>query len=268
MKDQGMEFTKSPLNESVFGVCFDQIQGFRSTHYGLFWRKIRKQFQVYSDTAPLAPPPGQLIKIGFTDIPPLPRVCFSNNETNNLLQIQPDRFVYNWRRLAGEKDYIGYPSCKEEFFKNLLIFEEFLKKESLIESLAVRQCELTYINQAEQGSLWSRTDQVGRIFPILNSISQFQNAGFSFPEDFNCQFRTALPDDFGHLSAKFVTAQRQKDHQKVLQLILTVSVPLSEATISDISDLYDKAHKYILNAFSGLTSKDVRSQHWGQQNIS
>jgi uncharacterized protein (TIGR04255 family) len=265
MKKKEMKFTNPPLNESVFGIWFDHVQGFRAPHYGLFWSKIREQFQSCSDTAPLAPPPGQMVKMEFTDIPPLPRVWFSNDETNSLLQIQPDRFLYNWRRLAGEKDYIGYPSCKDNFLKNLLIFEEFLKEEGLSESLSVRQCELTYINQAEQAPLWSSADQVGKIFPILNSTNWPENTGLPFPENFNCQFRTTLPNDYGHISAKLVTAQRQEDHQKIFQLVLTVSGPSPEASISNISDWYDAAHEHILNAFSGLTSEEARLQHWGQK---
>ena len=82
----------------------------------------------------------------------LPRIWFVSKEQNMLIQIQDDRFLFNWRRMQvqNKEAYPRYSKIIEAFKTNLRIFQRFLEEEKL-ESVKPKKCELTYVNHIPKG---------------------------------------------------------------------------------------------------------------------
>jgi hypothetical protein len=45
-----------------------------------------------------------------------------------MIQVQPDRFLKNWRREGQGEQYSRYEACKSAFERDFTIFEDFLAK--------------------------------------------------------------------------------------------------------------------------------------------
>ena len=50
-----------------------------------------------------------------TNMPPLRRSWLVNQEGTNLLQVQEDRFLFNWKRTEAQPDYPSYENVISAF---------------------------------------------------------------------------------------------------------------------------------------------------------
>jgi len=108
-----VKFDKAPLSEVVGGVEFN-APDFSSIHFGLYWQTIRDRFP----TPPLDKPPIGGIEI-MASVPRLRRVWFESSDRKRFVQLQTDRFHYNWKGRSKEDEYphfdVLYPCFKQEW---------------------------------------------------------------------------------------------------------------------------------------------------------
>ncbi|MGZ8300004.1 MAG: hypothetical protein ACXWU5_06290, partial [Rhodoplanes sp.] len=64
------------------------------------------------------PQPGSAIQFEQFLSPPMPRYWFEKSGTPDLLQVQQDRIIHNWRKQEGE---LIYPSSLSDLTANSLI---------------------------------------------------------------------------------------------------------------------------------------------------
>ena len=150
-----IRFSNPPVIEVVCGVQFGNLERLFAPHHGIFWKSIRKEFPVVQEAPPLDPivesyeeGPSRLT-IGVSDRPPLPRVWLLSDNEQSLIQLQRDRFYYNWKRSDNKVPYPSYDRVIVEFERHLLAFQEFVAAEKLGE-IEFRQCELTYVNHIDK----------------------------------------------------------------------------------------------------------------------
>lgn len=147
-------FRSPPLDEVVLGIQFQPLAGFDVRHLGQLCERFNKQFPVVELQPPL---PAQIerfgqlsatptIKFEFGQIPLLPRVWLLGEAKNDLLQIQNDRLLRNWRRVDGTGQYPRYEQVRKAFLKDLEQVKSFLSFCQL-PAISVTQCEVTYVNQ-------------------------------------------------------------------------------------------------------------------------
>jgi len=74
---------------------------------------------------------------------------------NGLIQLQNNRFFYNWRKMHADEPYPRYGSVVKKFKANLELFQRFLEEEKL-GPFSPTECELTYINHILKGEGGSR----------------------------------------------------------------------------------------------------------------
>lgn len=151
------DFQKPPLTEVVLGVQFEPIAGFGSIHAGLFWNRIRKSFPEVEERPALQPvierfggrPPRDLkVQWEVVTAPPPTRYWFLNQKGDQLVQLQPDRFLHNWRKQGLDDAYPRYERIRAAFSDELDLFLAFLRDEGLSEPEP---------NQCEDGDgLWRR----------------------------------------------------------------------------------------------------------------
>src|SRR5207249_8292565 len=104
------------LTETALGVQFAPVEGWDIPHFGLFWHEIRRRYPRF-EVQPLLvseverpalefkhpqPPSVELVSR-----PPV-RCWFLNESNTELIQVQQDRFVHNWRKMVGSGAYLHY----------------------------------------------------------------------------------------------------------------------------------------------------------------
>jgi uncharacterized protein (TIGR04255 family) len=92
------------------------------------------------------------------------RVWFVNESGNELVQVQNDRFIRNWR--AMPKAAVPYPRWEEHvlprFLSEFEVFRKALAEEGL-GSPAINQLEVTYINHIWLNDVWKTHGDLNRI---------------------------------------------------------------------------------------------------------
>ena len=110
-------FNKPPVAEVVLGVQFSPLQGAHVGHVGMLWQRYRDRFPNVSQQLPISHTierpgvqfQGGLPTISMMALGEMPqRTWFVNSENTDLIQVQSDRFIRNWRRYHDST--IPYPS--------------------------------------------------------------------------------------------------------------------------------------------------------------
>jgi uncharacterized protein (TIGR04255 family) len=120
--------------------------------YGLFWSHIRDEFPVSEQAAPVIqeletfdgykPVAGQF-RIMPDDM--LPRAFFRNAEKGELVQLQPDRFSFNWIKTSADHCYPHSEAVLHRFYALFDRFTAFAAERQLGDIVPI-QCELTNVN--------------------------------------------------------------------------------------------------------------------------
>ena len=141
-----IKFKTPPINELIISTFFNPpLANLRSEHIGLFWATIKKDFPIVSQQPPIA---GGADIIG-PEVFPIPRYWFISEDQINLIQVQKNAFIFNWRRRNGDYPHF-FENLKPAFDKNFSVFEEFARAETETTNLPIDLCELTYVNAIER----------------------------------------------------------------------------------------------------------------------
>lgn len=175
------EFTNPPLIERALTVAFSPIELFSLGSYGLFWSEIRAEFPECQ-----AMPPVQLEIERFDGFTPrtaqiqlvgadmLPRAFFRNSERGELVQVQPDRFSFNWIKMGSDHAYPHSEAVLQRFFDLLDRFEQFLIAESM-GALTIVQCELTNVNVVPLTDVGDAFADVATVVRLAQLDDRFEN---------------------------------------------------------------------------------------------
>jgi uncharacterized protein (TIGR04255 family) len=68
-----------------------------------------------------------------------------SEDKHRLVQVQSDRFVYNWRKVEGQGRYPRLNDVLPEFWDRCQVFQTLLADRGL-PPLSLNQCELSYFN--------------------------------------------------------------------------------------------------------------------------
>lgn len=146
------KFINPPLIERAISVAFEPLSSFSLGHYGLFWAEIVSEFPVSESLDPVAVEVERFagfhpVQTGIQILPGsmMPRAGFRNPEAGELVQIQPDRFGFNWIKTSDDHRYPHSEKTLERFFTLYDQFLTFAARHDLGEVRLV-QCELTNVN--------------------------------------------------------------------------------------------------------------------------
>lgn len=110
-------FNRPPVVEVAVGIQFEAVERLRNPHLGLLWDRYRKEFPKLeerharppvSESFEAAPAGQRQVRLQMLDRPDVSLVWFVSEEGNELIQVQRDRFVFNWRRQPGDVEYPRY----------------------------------------------------------------------------------------------------------------------------------------------------------------
>lgn len=243
------EFVKEPLTEVVFGVEFNALD-FSSVHFGLYWKAIEERFP----NKPLDRPPIGEIEL-FNILPTLRRVWFESEDKNQLIQLQANRFHYNWRRQSPNEKYPHYDDIYPKFIEEWNRFQRWWMEVEGTPLQPIRY-ELTYLNQIDTEFGWSGEDDYHKIFSVIgHSWSDFPMKSNAF----NCNIGFVLPENQGNLTVKIDQGIKPKENSSVVILNLTAS---HDDTDTDIEEWFEVTHESIVNIFLSLISQEAK-EAWG-----
>jgi len=191
---------------------------------------------------------------------PLPRIWFINKDKSNLIQYQPDCFLFNWRKLPGAEIYPRYSVISKLFENSHQIFASFVKENEL-GNIKYQECELTYINHITKGNGWDKPSDIGRVLKDLkwtNKKSRF------LPEPHTLQWNSAflLPEDFGRLNISAKHGLRQHDKCPVLIIEITAKGLGGDLGLERVSEWFNIAHEWIVQAFADITCPEIQKEIW------
>ncbi len=250
-------YKKPPLAEVVFGIVFKNIGQFKAPHSGLFWQKIRDKYPTCEQAPPLV-----MESETFDLASLLPRLWFVNRRDNELIQLQKDRFLYNWRKKQEDDPYPRYEIVVRAFKENLHIFREFLEEEGL-GSLSLTACELTYVNHILKGQGWESLNNIQDVLSDCNWRTG-EERFLPTPLSLGWQAAFALPGHKGQLQVKLMPSQfhdRPSLRLDITALWLGMNEPMDE-----IWDWFDVAHEWIVRGFADLTGSRIQTTIWEREN--
>jgi uncharacterized protein (TIGR04255 family) len=196
---------------------------------------------------------------GFGPLPPLRRTWFINEDGRNLIQVQQDRFIFNWKKAADDDKYPSYDDVIDRFNRHLAGFVEFLNNEG-IGTPTYRQFELIYVNHIPLGKAEEFEIAEGRV--LVDHMRDTSRERFlEDPEAVNWVSIYSLPNQEGRL---YVAAQsaRSPDGRRILRLDMTARGIPRELSDTGRQAWFNQAHVWITHGFADLTTKDLQERVW------
>jgi len=269
------DFTDPPVIEVALSVQFNKILGLRTAQMGLLWSAWKDRFPKTEEHPPLesavecfdeGPGPAQGPRIVISQAPPVPRCWFLNNSGTELLQVQQDRFVHNWRKVGEGGKYPRYERIREGFSKELNLFCEFLKREKLGE-LNPTQCEVTYVNHILCGSRFETHSQVERVVTVWRG--EYSDTFLQKPEDVRFAARHVIPGEdgqpIGRLHISLQPAYRKTDKVPILVLTLTARGKPEGEGLEGVLAALDRGREWVVRGFASVTTPEM-NEKWGRCN--
>lgn len=268
------EFERPPVAEVVLGIQFDPLVGMSAAHMGSVWARFRGRFPRTEDHPQLAAvferfgAPGELASFPLNlDIalrPAPPRCWFVSSAGDELVQLQQDRFVHNWRAVDGQTTYPRYSALRKSFEEEVRLLGQCLKDESIGE-LVPNQCEVSYINHIVAGERWKEHREVHAVFPMLAPVAL--SGPWSTPEEvrLDMSYLMKVEDEpKGRLRVSIAPGFMREGSKPMFAMTLTArGEPLGDG-ISGALAFLDLGHEWIVRGFDALTSEAMHIT-WGKR---
>lgn len=263
-----VSFDRPPVVEVVCGILFATPEPLRGAHVGLYGQRVHDAFPRIEEAPPLVPviefpdPRAGAVQFeyGFGPLPPLRRTWFISEDGRNLIQVQEDRFIFNWKKAAADDTYPRYETVIERFNEHLAGFIGFIVDQG-VGTPAYRQFELTYVNHIPLGTAEIEVSE-GRI--LVDHVRDASRSRFlPEPEGVNWVSIYSLPNQEGRLYAAAQSA-RAPDGRRILRLDMTARGIPSDTTEAGRQAWFDQAHAWITLGFADLTAKDLQEKVWGR----
>lgn len=257
------DFENPPVNEVVFSVQFKKIKEFQAPHFGILWEKLgRDKYPNYQEVNLLTHiieedgATKQNLPFFKDNIPPLPRVFFINPTGHELVQVQQNRFLRNWRKMNPDEPYPRYETLLPKFEKSLGNFEKFISDEFDGVKLNIDQYELTYVNHIYIDNKELNQAQLSKYFSVYrdNEFCSF----LPIPEAVGWNRVYKLPNALGRLHVTLSQAYNLKG--KGLFVLNLTARGINEQR--DMKSWLEVAHEWIVRGFADITGKQAQQDIW------
>ena len=263
-------FNRPPILEQAITVSFERVANFDVVDFGLYWSTIRHHFP-QANTTPKAPIFIEAFEYGPAPVNmqltlplELPRSMFRNDH-GELVQLQDDRFGFNWIKVDEASPYPRYDATRKRFSDLYQGFVEYIKGRYGVE-LELRQCEITNVNIVP-------VSDFGKDFSDMNAAFNVDSFDLEIPgvvpETYSRQrlYRIDEPSGIpiGRLHLTINPVVRVGDLDQAFKFELTARSGDSITTISNALDFFDRAHDIINAAFMATVTPKMCSV-WEQVN--
>ena len=259
------EFERPPVAEVALGVQFRPLPQLRPLELGALREKWRPEYPIAQEQPPL-PPATEGFAPGLPSVQfvigsaPQTRLWFVREDQTGLLQLQPDRFVVNWRQASSTTPYPRYPSVRAEFEQRFDELADYLRDRSL-GALEITQVEITYIN-----AMTVEANEVGHLDHFLRLCTPSVGHHLGDPEQARIALVFQVPD-IGQPPVRLYVSldpAARPDGTLATFFTLTVRGAPHDASRESALRFMDAAHEEVVKSFAELTP-DSRHDEWGRR---
>ena len=268
-------YARPPLTEVVLSVQFEPLPDFNVAVLGQLWSAFRDNFPQVQHHPPIAPEierVGIVVpapnELGFSVDYSVPRLWFLDAAGRELIQVQSDRFIRNWRKITDDDAYPRYEKhIRPLFERDYRQFLDFLAKQG-IGPIVPNQCEVTYLNMIPLEKVsqpFEATDQVLSFLnfkPLQIDGLQFENAGCTINHTMENKDGTFI----GRLRVSAGPAIKRTDGSPAITLNLTARGQPSGDNLDGVLKFLDLGRACIVNMFDAMTTTKMHEQ-WGKTNV-
>lgn len=260
-------FRKPPVVETALSIQFEELRSFRTTHFGEYYLTIRDQFPLVVDQPRIEhvvesfPAVRRVPALRIEPTIPRPgRVWFRDAADGcAMLQLQPDRFAFNWCR-REEREYPRYATNQPKLFHEFRRLCEFAARHELGD-VKPNLCEVTYVNHILPTQNESVIECFSAIFAGVNWESS--DGWLLQPPDVAVLNRVyTIGEQKGRLYAEAAIA---KDRRKGEFVELKITARVIHRDGEDLQENLDLAHLWVVKSFVSLTDEQARTERWEQQ---
>ena len=234
---------------------------------------FRDRYPKVEEQPPLAPvfekfglPPAQAEGPRFilSQIPDVIRYWFIGDGGNELLQVQVDRLVHNWRKISPEAAYPRYEPLRAQFESEVKRIDAFLQAEGLGE-IKPNQCEVSYINHISLGDEIEPEDKFDHVFTVWQEaysseyLKRIERGQFSIAYIIPGE----QTEPFGRLHVQVEPAVVRTTSKRLIQFSLTVRGKPAHDSVELAFEWLDKGRDVVVRAFTALTKKEMHRM-WGR----
>ena len=266
-------YRKPPVVEVLASVQFDPVP-LNIGHIGLLRERYRPALSKLETKPPISPVIERLgvrasvnrLQVQLSNEFELPRVWFLSDSGDQLIQVQTDRFIRNWRAIPTlGNPYPRYEDhLRPKFVEDFEIFRDFLGAESIAEDLQVNQCEITYINHIHPCECWSSHRDIGAVF--LGWNSEYERSVGMPIEGVNLSFAHVLYDEdqpetfIGRLhvalQSAFLTPDESGRERPIFVLTITAR---GRPTEKGVLGFLDAGRRAIVTTFDRMTTPKMHA---------
>lgn len=176
------------------------------------------------------------------------RKFFISKSNDKLIQIQPDRFLLNWRKNVNNNKYPSFSNIYTEFMKYLNLIDKISKcKEN------VNQLEITYIDHILLSDFGLKTLDISEILNLVVYKNPLNTI--------DCIISLPYTNINGNLSFKIQNAIRKSDKKEIL-LLETACRGIYNGGINNIDEWFDQSHGILTDFFLNIIT-DKAKDVWG-----
>lgn len=268
-------FERPPVIEVALSVQFEPIPKLGVAEIGALWSRYRREYPETEDKVPISsvienfgPPKRQTLEVRVVqDAPPM-RSWFKNRAGTELIQIQRDCFVFNWRQQGSDEPYPRYEQVRAKFEMHFNTFTRFLKRRQ-IGRVVPNQCAVTYVNHIIPGEGWKRFGQFKQIFSVWSG--RHSDRFLREPEEINFRVQYRILDangePIGRLHIEAEPRTHVQDGSRLLQLMLTARGKPIGNEPSGVLAFFDIGREHIVRGFASITTKNMNAI-WGRLDVS
>jgi uncharacterized protein (TIGR04255 family) len=254
-----MDLRKPPVVETSLGCFFADIPDWNILHFGALWEKFRAKYPNVEFPPPviqnLEPP----ITVRWTpgdSLVPI-RVLFTDERKTQLVQLQTNLFLHNWRKRDERPTYEHYDHILPLFKADWEVFTSFLDEQKLKRPKFTR-CEMTYFNHIVRGEHWATYEDLPKLFRLWRGF----DAHSIFKNIEQAAFNVVQAVGKGKVNIVVSPGVRLADGKEILQMTVTAARVTEGSEDKDLFDGLNECHDIALKAFREFVT-DEALKGWG-----
>ena len=260
------------MYEVALGVQFEDPLPLLVVHYGPLWESFRDRYPELQEQPPLnrvvetfgeeqRPTPQDMINAAVFPQASV-RLWFGDSHGGGLVQVQADRFVFNWRKPDLEADYPRFEWVLERFEEEYGRFMNFLAANGITPPKA-DLCDVTYVNHIPAGEGWDSYADLHALFPGLRVPRLSAGDAVVEEADIRLSYRmTGTDGQAGRLHFRVYPAVRNADQTPLYVVNLVARRRPAVDPAAGVRDALLDGHDWAVLGFRDVTSPEMHAV-WG-----